>query len=94
MTWIVWTLPFAVFYLRGVNPEDVVLRDKDKDKSFKDSLFLLLICTLDSWTNPHLHPVPDLHKSTGGVEGSSATGVQVSTVVVVHDLHIVHTVRL
>lgn len=43
---------------------------------------------------PHLHPVSHLHKGTGRVEGPSSTGVQVGAVIVVHDLHIVHAVRL
>lgn len=42
----------------------------------------------------HLHPVPHFYKCTGRVEGSSSTRIQVGAVVVVHNLHIVHAVRL
>lgn len=35
-----------------------------------------------------------LHKGTGRVEGPGSTGVQVGAVIVVHNLHIVHTVGL
>lgn len=42
----------------------------------------------------HLHPVSDLYKCTGGVESPSSTGIQVRAVIVVHNLHIIHTVGL
>lgn len=43
---------------------------------------------------PHLHPVAHLDKGAGRVKGAGSAGVQVRTVVVVDDLHIVHAVGL
>lgn len=43
---------------------------------------------------PHLHPVSHLYECTGRVEGPGSTGVQVGAVIVVHNLHVVHTVGL
>lgn len=51
-------------------------------------VLMLFICT------PHLHPVSHLHEGAGRVEGPGSTGIQVGAVIVVHDLHVVHTVGL
>lgn len=42
----------------------------------------------------YLHPVSHFYKGTSGVESPCSTGVQVGAIIVVHNLHIVHTVRL
>lgn len=52
------------------------------------------VASYRSLSSTHLHPVAHLHKCTGRVEGSSSTGIQVSAVVVVHNLHVIHTVGL
>lgn len=49
---------------------------------------------MSACSSAHLHPVAHLHECTGRVEGPSSTGIQVSAVVVVHDLHVVHAVGL
>lgn len=41
---------------------------------------------------PHLHLVSHLNEGTRGVESSGSTGVQMGAIVVVYNLHIVHTV--
>lgn len=43
---------------------------------------------------PHLHPVSHLHEGAGWVKSPGSTGVQVRTVVVVDNLHVVHAVGL
>lgn len=42
----------------------------------------------------YLHSVSHLYESTGRMEGPGSTGIQMRTVIVVHNLHIVDTVRL
>lgn len=51
-------------------------------------------CCLPSLSLTHLHPVAHLHECTGRVEGTGSTGIQVSAVVVVHNLHVIHAVGL
>lgn len=43
---------------------------------------------------PHLHLVSHLHIGAGWMESPGSTGIQMSSVVMVHNLHIVHTVGL
>lgn len=52
------------------------------------------VASLIFLSSTHLHPVAHLHECTGRVEGPGSTGIQVSAVVVVHNLHVIHTVGL
>ena len=42
----------------------------------------------------YLYFLAHLYEGAGGMEGSGATGIQVGTVIVVHHLYKVHTLRL
>ena len=43
---------------------------------------------------PYLKLLSHLHEGAGGVEGPRTAGEQVGAVVVVQDLHVVHTINL